>query len=90
MVNTEGDTSEYTKGKYRKNDTTKMRVWSKIIIIIINFLWVLRFASTLLIQTIITPLDLELYQIKIQIAFLNGKMNEKIYVDQLTCFMAAK
>ena len=50
----------------------------------------MRFASTLLIQTNITPLDLELYQINIQITFLNGEMNEKIYIDQLTCFMETK
>ena len=50
----------------------------------------MRFASTLLIQTIITSLDFKLYQINIQIAFLNGELNKKIYIDQLTCFMATK
>ena len=55
-----------------------------------NFSWEVRFASTLLIQTIITSLDLKLYQINIQIDFLNGELNKKIYIDQLTCFMATK
>ena len=35
-------------------------------------------------------LDLKLYQINIQIFFLNGELNKKIYIDQLTCFMATK
>ena len=52
--------------------------------------WEVRFASTLLIQTIITSLDFKLYQIKIQIVFLNGELNKKIYINQLTCFMATK
>ena len=55
-----------------------------------NFSWEVRFASTLLIQTIITSLDFKLYQIKIQIVFLNGELNKKIYINQLTCFMATK
>ena len=50
----------------------------------------MRFASTLLIQTIITSLDFKLYQINIQIAFLNGELNKKIYIDQLPCFMTTK
>ena len=42
----------------------------------------MRFASIQLILAIVTNLDLELYQMDVKIAFLNGELDEKIYMDQ--------
>ena len=43
---------------------------------------VVRFASIRLILAIVTNLDLELYQMDVKTAFLNGELDEKIYMDQ--------
>jgi hypothetical protein len=43
---------------------------------------VVRIASVRLILAIVAHMDLELYQIDIRIAFLNGELNEEIYMDQ--------
>ena len=48
---------------------------------------VVRFASIHLISTVIVHLDLELYQMDIKIAFLNGELDEEIYMDQPTGFI---
>ena len=41
-----------------------------------------RFASICLILDIVARMDLELYQMDVKIAFLNGELNEEIYMDQ--------
>ena len=41
-----------------------------------------RFASICLILAIVARMDLELYQMDIKTAFLNGKVDEEIYMDQ--------
>ncbi|KAL0282692.1 UNVERIFIED_CONTAM: Retrovirus-related Pol polyprotein from transposon TNT 1-94 [Sesamum radiatum] len=43
---------------------------------------VVRFASVLLILAIVAHLDLELFQIDVKTAFLNGELDEEIYMDQ--------
>ena len=40
---------------------------------------VVRFASIRLILAIVAQLDLELYQIDVKTAFLNGELDEEIY-----------
>ena len=65
------------KKGYNQNESVEYKNKNK------NFSWEVRFSSTLLIQTIITSLDLKLYQINIQMDFLNGELNKKIYIDQL-------
>ena len=42
----------------------------------------MRFASIRLILAIVTNLDLELYQMDVKTAFLNGELDEEIYMDQ--------
>ena len=41
-----------------------------------------RFASICLILAIVERMDLELYQMDVKTAFLNGELNEEIYMDQ--------
>ena len=49
---------------------------------------VVRFASVRLILAIVANLNLELYQMDIKTAFLNGELNEEIYMDQPVGFVA--
>ena len=42
---------------------------------------IVRFTSIRLILTIVTYLHLELYQMDVKTAFLNGELDEKIYID---------
>ena len=41
-----------------------------------------RFASICLILAIVARMDLELYQMDVKFAFLNGELDEEIYMDQ--------
>ena len=43
---------------------------------------IVRFASVRLILAIVANLNLELYQMDIKTAFLNGELDEEIYMDQ--------
>ena len=43
---------------------------------------VVRFVSIRLILAIVAHLDLELFQMDVKTAFLNGELDEKIYMDQ--------
>ena len=43
---------------------------------------VVRFASVRLILALVARMDLELYQMDIKLAFLNGELDEEIYMDQ--------
>ena len=43
---------------------------------------VVRFASVRLILTIVANLNLELYQMDVKTTFLNGELDEEIYMDQ--------
>ena len=47
-----------------------------------TFSLVVRFASVRLILAIIANLNLELYQMDVKTAFLNGELDEEIYMDQ--------
>ena len=47
-----------------------------------TFSLVVRFASVQLILAIVANLNLELYQMDIKTAFLNGELDEEIYMDQ--------
>ena len=47
---------------------------------------VVRFASIRLLLAIVAHMDLELYQMDVKTAFLNGELNEEIYMDQPTGF----
>ncbi|GMP34292.1 hypothetical protein CsSME_00007220 [Camellia sinensis var. sinensis] len=49
---------------------------------------VVRFASIRLILAIVAQLDLELYQMDVKTAFLNGELDEEIYMDQPEGFVA--
>jgi hypothetical protein len=49
---------------------------------------VVRFASIRLILAIVAYMDLELYQMDVKIAFLNGELDEEIYMDQPVGFVA--
>ena len=49
---------------------------------------VVRFASIRLILAIIAHLDLELYKMDVKTAFLNGELDEEIYMDQPIGFEA--
>ena len=49
---------------------------------------VVRFASVRLILAIVANLNLELYQMDVKTAFLNGELDEEIYMDQLVGFVA--
>ena len=41
-----------------------------------------KFASIQLILAIVAHIDLELYQLDVKIAFLNGELDEEIYMNQ--------
>ena len=47
-----------------------------------TFSSVVRFASIHLILAIVAQLDLELHQMDVKTAFLNGELNEEIYMEQ--------
>ena len=47
----------------------------------------MRFASICLILTVISHLDLEHYQMDVKTAFLNGELDEEIYMDQHVDFV---
>ena len=47
---------------------------------------VVRITSVRLILAIVTHMDLELYQMDVKIASLNGKLDEEIYMDHSLCF----
>jgi hypothetical protein len=49
---------------------------------------VVRFASIRFILAIVANLNLELYQMDVKIAFLNGELDEEIYMDQPVGFVA--
>jgi hypothetical protein len=49
---------------------------------------VVRFASIHLILAIVTYMNLELYQMDVKTAFLNGELDEEIYMDQPIGFVA--
>ena len=51
-----------------------------------TFSLVVRFASIRLIPAIVEHLNLEIFQIDVKTIFLNGKLNEEIYMDQLIHF----
>ena len=51
-----------------------------------TFSLVVRFFSIRLILAIVAHLDLELFQMDVKIAFLNGELDEEIYMDQLIGF----
>ena len=53
-----------------------------------TFSLVIKSASICLILAIITHLDLELYQMNVKTVFLNGKLDEEIYMDQPVGFVA--
>ena len=48
---------------------------------------VVRIASIHLILAIIASLDLELFQMNVKTAFLNGELDEEIYMDQPVSFV---
>ena len=45
-----------------------------------------RVTSVRLILAIVAYMDLELYQMDVNTAFLNGELDEEIYMDQPLCF----
>ena len=47
-----------------------------------TFSLVVRFALVRLILAIVVHLDLELYQMDVKTTFLNGELDEEIYMDQ--------
>ena len=47
---------------------------------------VVRITSVRLILVIVAHIDLKLYQMDVKIAFLNGELDEEIYMDQPLCF----
>ena len=47
---------------------------------------VVKITSARLILAIVTHMDLELYQMDVKTVFLNGELDEKIYMDQPLCF----
>ena len=47
-----------------------------------TFSLVMRFASVQLILAIVVNLKLELYQMDVKTTFLNGELDEEIYMDQ--------
>ena len=49
---------------------------------------VVRFASIRLILAIVAHMDLELHQMDVKTAFLNGDLEEEIYMDQPVGFVA--
>ena len=48
---------------------------------------IVRFASVSLILAIVAHVDLELHQMDVTTTFLNGELNEDIYMEQPTCFI---
>ena len=48
---------------------------------------VVRFASICLILAIVALMDLELHQMDVKTTFLNGELNEEIYMEQLVGFI---
>ena len=48
---------------------------------------VVRFASIRLILSIVAGLDLELHQMDVKTAFLNGELEEEIYMEQPNGFI---
>ena len=52
-----------------------------------SFSPVVRFASIRLILAIVAQLDLKLNQIDVKTAFLNGELDEEIYMDQPESFV---
>ena len=46
----------------------------------------MRITLVRLILAIVAHMDLELYQMNVKTAFLNGELDEKIYMDQPLCF----
>lgn len=53
-----------------------------------TFSSVVQFASIQLILAIVEYLDLEFYQIDVKNAFINGELNQDIYMDQPMGFVA--
>jgi hypothetical protein len=53
-----------------------------------TFSSVIRFASIRTILTIVAHLDLELFQMDVKTAFLNGELDEEKYMDQPIGFVA--
>lgn len=51
-----------------------------------TFSSVVRFTTIHLILEIVMHLDLEFYQMDIDTTFLNGELDEEIYIDQLVSF----
>ena len=51
-----------------------------------TFSSVVRIISVRLILAIVAHMDFELYQMDVKIAFLNGELDEEIYMDQPLCF----
>ena len=47
-----------------------------------TFSLVLRFASIRLIVAIVERMDLKLYQMDVKISFVNGELDDEIYMDQ--------
>jgi len=48
---------------------------------------VVRFASIRLLLALVAHLDLELFQMAVKTAFLNGNLEEEIYMDQSISFV---
>ena len=53
-----------------------------------TFSLVVRFASIRLVLSIVAKQDLELFQMDVKTAFLNGELDEEIYMDQPIGFVA--
>ena len=49
---------------------------------------VVRFTSIRLILAIVTSMDLELHKIDVKTAFLNGELDEEIYMEQPGSFIS--
>ena len=47
-----------------------------------------RFASSRLLLPLVAHLDLELFQMDVKTAFLNGNLEEEIYMDQTIGFVS--
>ena len=52
-----------------------------------TFLPIVKFTLIRLILAIVTSMDLELHQMDVKTAFLNGELKEEIYIEQPTCFI---
>jgi len=53
-----------------------------------HFSYVVRFASICLLLALVTHLDLELFQTDVKMTFLNGNLEEEIYMDQHIGFVS--